>query len=270
MSRRIQISASLKLRRKYQRLLTSTWTARTLDEVLSILVEELAGSKLPFLAKNKRLGGNHQGFDGFDSNSLVVSTIHDFMKTLNVSALPHFPSRLPTRDRGPSARWRAKANRTWTLLVIQALGRLRGEIGFLRDCQSLLFLVTRHFLLPTLKSLNMEPEHDLLVHAMYMHTMLAWQDFPSHQYYLKSVLLDYLGETEQAGKSLLASFETTSPQDHDYLSKAQAYWSYLLDCGQYDKAKSFLLELYRTAPAVCLSEIQEMINDLFQFWSKKK
>jgi len=42
-----------KLKRKYQGLLTPRGTARTLDEVLSILVEELAGSKLPFLAKNK-------------------------------------------------------------------------------------------------------------------------------------------------------------------------------------------------------------------------
>jgi tetratricopeptide (TPR) repeat protein len=187
------------------------------------------------------------------------------MDTLSMKSLPPVPRKLPVRETKSLIPWRLRAEETSTLLIFQSLENLTGDTDFFRDTQSVLFLVARHFLLPVLKSRNLRPEHDLLINAMYMHIMLTWQDPPAHQYYLKSTLLDYLGLKEEARKSLLAAFETTSPQDHDFLTKAQAYWSYLLDCGRYDEAKAFVLQLYRTAPSTCLEEIQEMIKDLFQF-----
>ncbi len=262
----IKIAATPNLKRRYQKLLTSQWTARTLDEVLSLLAEELA-SFFPSKA------GNHEWTAASELSQVVVMMIQIHMKarkSVSPKALPPVPAILPSRDRTPLSSWSLKARRTWTFLVLQVLARLRGNVAFYRDCQSLLLLVAVHFLLPVLKSRHMQPEHNLLVHAMYMNIMIAWKDLPSHQYYLKSVLLDYLGDKEEARKSLLASFELTSPQDHDYLTKAQAYWSYLLDCDRYDEAKSFLLDLYRTSPASCLSEIEEMIKDLFQFLIREK
>jgi hypothetical protein len=254
----------------YRKLLASDWTVQSLDHTLILLWKELGHPKSSFLSEEKTLDGNQERSQRIDAKGIVVSRIQGFMDTLGIKTLPPVPVKLPVREWNSSSLWRQRAEETWTLLIFQSLENLVGEADLFRDTQSILFLVARHFLLPALKSRHMRPEHDLLINAMYMHIMLTWQDFPSHQYYLKSILMDYLDLEEEARKSLLAAFETTSPQDHDFLSKAQAYWSYLLDGGHYDKAEAFLLQLYRTAPSPCLEEIQEMIKDLFQFLLAKK
>jgi len=55
----------------------------------------------------------------------------------------------------------------------------------------------------------------------------------------------------------------TDPEDHDYLTLAQCYWSFLLENHRSEDAESFLLGVYRRAPRESLAEIREMIDDTF-------
>src|SRR5437867_44244 len=73
---------------------------------------------------------------------------------------------------------------------------LKGEMGFFRDLQSLLFLCSVHYLLPHLDKDSTRVEHDALLTTMHAHTVLCWSDDPGHMFYLLAALLGYLGEGE--------------------------------------------------------------------------
>jgi hypothetical protein len=157
----------------------------------------------------------------------------------------------------------ATALRASIYLAFQALFSIRGETGLFRDLQSLLYLHAVDWLLPQLRSAGFVPEHDLLLDAMGYHFTAVWRDNPAHQQYLISVLAGYVGDRELEESSLLASFRLTDPEDHDYLTLAQCYWSFLLENHRSEDAESFLLGVYRRAPRESLAEIREMIDDTF-------
>jgi hypothetical protein len=99
-----------------------------------------------------------------------------------------------------------------------------------------------------------------LLNALYSHTFLVWKNKPAHMYYLQSVVMDYLKEWPKRLKLLQQSLTLTSPTNHEFLTKVQSLWSDLLDLGDYQKAESFLLEVYRFALRDDLPEVQEMFH----------
>ena len=126
--------------------------------------------------------------------------------------------------------------------------------------KSLLFLCSVEELLPRLKKQRLLLEHDCLVNALFIHTILVWREEPSHLYYLQSVLMDYLEEYFSMLNLRSQSLRLTDVEDHSYLTKAQALWSDLMDFGKYKDAYSLLLYLTRYTPQSYQSEIEEMLS----------
>ena len=65
---------------------------------------------------------------------------------------------------------------------------------------------------------------------------------------------------EASREALFHSVLLTPPSDHDYLTRAQAYWSILIDTDTHDAARRFALRLYREAPESMLPEVAEMVR----------
>lgn len=129
------------------------------------------------------------------------------------------------------------------------------------DTQSLLFLCCIHYLLPQLQQHHLKPEHDCLLNAMYVHTLLVWRTQPAHLFYLQGLVMDYLGERVKKLDLLEHSLRLTPLDDHSYLTKATAYWADLMDLGKQKEALDFLLSLNRYSPEAYQSEIGEMITE---------
>ncbi len=154
-----------------------------------------------------------------------------------------------------------QAEKTWAYLALQALTGLDGDVGLLRDTQSLLFLCAVHHLLPQLRTQKLIAEHDFLIRAMYVHTLLAWRDSPEHLFYLQSVLMGYLGNEDRRLELLDLSLRLTPLDDHSHLTKAYALWCALLDHGQHKKALDLLLFLTKVSPPSYTDEITGMIAE---------
>jgi hypothetical protein len=243
---------------EYQNLLREDWSKNTQDDVLSLLwrlVEESATSSS--LAWRNVLEPTTEKFIGKDLNQQIIDHIRGFAKYLPRGVLPGVPACWSDRK---ATRSLAHAEKTWTYLVLQTLVHLDGATGFFRDAQSLLFLSAVHYLLPQLKSQRLLREHDCLLNAMYMHTMLVWRDQASHLFYLQGLIMDHLGKPKERLALLEQSLRLTPVDDHSYLTKATAYWSDLVELGEYAKARSFLLHLNRNSPESYLDEIGQMLE----------
>ena len=75
--------------------------------------------------------------------------------------------------------------------------------------------------------------------------------------------VEHSGDRTAALQFLLASIENSSPGDHDFVTKAQCYWSLLIEDGKTDQAKTFVLGLYRWAASKDLPEVKELVEETF-------
>jgi hypothetical protein len=260
----LEVSASQGNIQKYQSLLTREWTRRSLEEVLGLLWEEVEHSaraqQLPFaVVLNPESAAARREF-----NPTLVNQIRTFSGFFEHDIVPVMPSAQLLADTRKT-KTTAQAETAWAYLTLHTLVRLRGATGFFLDTQSLLFLVSVHHLLPTLKERAYLPEHDCLVNALHMHVMTAWLEQPEHFFYLLGVLMDYLGENDEKEAALRASLQLTPVDDESYLTKVQEYWFALSDAGKPEAAWSFLLSVYRNAPASYLEELEAMMAQVRQY-----
>jgi len=258
----ISVVSTPALRHKYKRLLSSDWKKCTLDEVLELLWKELDGlePRPPFF---EALNPNRSSISTSGFNTEVIEEIRHFRKHFHGNdVIPPVPHKLSVRKSGRS---RAQAETAWTYLILENLAHLEGETGFLADTQSLLFLLAIDFLLPVLDDAGDSEARDCLLNALYMHTFVTWTQDPqrqAHHFFLQAALMDYLGRPELSRDNLLYSLNITPVEDHSFLTKVQAYVFSLMDSGDNDEAKRFLMKLYRHAPESYLAELQEMIDNL--------
>lgn len=99
---------------------------------------------------------------------------------------------------------------------------------------------------------------------MFTHSLIAWHDNPAHQNQLFSIVFDNMGFHEAVIECLYIAFRLTAQEDHDYLTKAQAYWAALIDAEMFDKAKEFSLRLLRNSSEKHFDEIKEIIELSFE------
>jgi hypothetical protein len=258
----IRVISTPSLRHKYNRLLCSEWKKATLDDVLELLWKEVDAPepRPPFFGI---LNPDRSSIPSSGFNTEVIDEIRHFRRHFQGHDLiPPVPEEFSTRKSG---RLRAQAETTWTYLVLENLARLRGETGFFADSQSLLFLLAIDFLLPGLDSAGDSEARDCLINALYMHTFVTWTQDPqrqAHHFFLQAALMDYLGSPELRRENLRYSLNITPIEDHSFLTKVQAYVFSLIDSGENDEAKRFLMKLYRNAPEAYLAELQEMIDEV--------
>jgi len=251
----------------YHSLLMKEWTQGTLEKVLRLLWEEISDNgELDTLSFRDVLCPDVAARPVRGVHQEVVQRIAAFAGFFRVNG--KIPS-VPSPQAWAVARRNsllARAEATWTYLVLHALVGLRGEVGFFHDTQSLLFLTAVHYLLPALKEHGHMAEHDCAINALLMHIHTVWSlgDQQEHAYYLRSVLMDYLGDKDGAAESLRLSVALTPQDDESYLTQVQQYAFALLDSGRVRQSLEFLLATYRNAPEPYLDELKEMTMCIYR------
>ena len=252
----LTVSSSARLRSRYRKLLLGDWSRDTLEAVLQLLwdlVRDSAeGMTEPWIEVLRPRPRRARTFDPD-----VLSRIRAFADLLPDPGFPAVPASLPAGRPGEGPR---QAERSWTFLVLQSLAAVRGDVALLGDTQSLLFFADLHFLLPGLKEQGCGPEHDCLLNALDMHLWLVWRDEPPQLLYLRSQLMDYLGQGGRRDRMLLESFRLTPPEDHTFLTKAQDYWSNLVEERRLKEAMDFLFTVRERSLPSHREEIGQMVD----------
>lgn len=81
---------------------------------------------------------------------------------------------------------------------------------------------------------------------------------------------DLIGDKDRAKHLLWASLQATAVDAHEYLSRAQSYWSMLMEEGAYEEAQRFVLGLYRRGREEDLVEIKELVEITFSSTRKHR
>lgn len=247
------ISPTSAMRERYRALLRGDWTDSSQRAVLGLVREviERNNAKLVFSWEQSSRPKT------YPIPPAAQDYLKDFLERTNTGLTVPMPEHV---DEGTDLE--RLAYQAAVFATFQSRVGVRGDVAFLRDLQSLLLLISVHVLLPKLAK-NVRHAHDLLWNAFAAHVHL-WVDVPAHLHYLWGVLLDAVGQRARARDMLLASCHDTNPRDHDYLTKAQAYWSALIEEGRLPEAKGFVLDLYRRAPEADLAEIEQLVNLTFK------
>jgi hypothetical protein len=258
MSTTIEVQASDREFALYKTLVDSDWNKRSQEGVLGVLwaviAKSAASSKWEW-SSVFRFPAEKDTVNAL--NQEIIEKIRSLSEMLTEASIPTISSVFSSKK----TKAITLAEKTWAYLMLPSLVQLKGEAGFFLDLQSLLYLSTVHYLLPLLDKQDTRAEHDCLLNAMYVHTILAWRGQPSHMFYLQSALMGRLGQDRRRLELLDLSLGLTPISDHSYLTKANAYWIELLELGDREAAMKFLLNLNRIAPISYQDEIREMIEE---------
>ena len=257
MSNQFQIAPSAAQRSRYRDLLQEDFSEDSLEETLKLLrrVLETSGFRILFDWEEPIQTGKRPPY------KIPVAAndyLQEFLERSNASLPDDMPEEISERTV-----LERRTSEAAVLITFQSRETLTGDLGLLRDVQSLLFQNCVHVLSPRLMARGLDQANSYLLHALYAHAQLAWTDRPTHQHYLLSVLYEHAGDAEAAMNLLLASLHSSAVDDHDFLTKAQSYWSLLVEAQRVDDAKSFILELYRRASPGDLAEIQELLDQTY-------
>jgi hypothetical protein len=151
-----------------------------------------------------------------------------------------------------------QALRLTAYLTLRAHNKLVGDVAFFRDLQALAFHAAMHFILPAVGAKD-PAEHAILLHALALFPLEYLASDPAQCYYLFSMLYGYRKDTQMRLHLLEEAFRLTRPDDHTFLTRAQEYWSELLDAGREEEAESFLFSLHRWALPSQQDEVREMM-----------
>jgi tetratricopeptide (TPR) repeat protein len=253
----VTVRATAPLRRAYRELLAGEWDESTLPRALDLLELLLAtgGVALAPVASGVR-----RAQKPFPLPPDASAILRDFMECLSDGVLPPLPP--GGEPPGKPSELAQVAERTRLLLNVQMFFAFQGDVGLLRDTQSLAFHAVLDVLLPRLRAEKLDDERALTMNALGAHLALEWQDDPAHRAVLQAALLEHVGAADAAGRHLEHAFRSTPPDAREYLSLAQAYWFSMIDRGQHVEAEAFLLDLYRNAPSEALPEVREMMANV--------
>jgi len=269
----IKLRATKKHKKIYREILSSNWSQQTIVDCFSLTNDFLNTSKYPV--------GYSEVSSQLRIEQLISQDLPSYLSPLSsLSAnIPKSPTRIPKRrskDKIEKHNLTNEAIYDLSFPLPLSFGlfnkgddiKIIGDLGFLRDIQSLTFIMITEYLIPQLNKDKMNEEKNYVIFVLFVHTLVTWYDNPSHQNYLLSILFDELGIKESHRICLYNAFKLTSPDEHDYLTKAQSYWSALMDEELYEEAKHFVTILTRTANKEHLEEIEEITELTFQLGKK--
>lgn len=247
----------------YHRLLMAEWNSHLTDEVLQLLWSLMGGRQTThdtslFASLDPESNGALSASE-FEAILLRIGEAAKFL--LSRLDLPALPSNYaPAKRLSKLARQSIQLS---TYLTLQAHASVSGDTDFFVDVQSLAFQAATHFALPNLRDRH-PAEHSILLHAaaLFPYEYLSFDQ--SHFCYMMSMIHGYLGNTDKRLQFLHDAFRLTPREDHSYLTKAQEYWSELLDHDRGAEAEDFLFSLHWRSPPLQRDEVREMIAAAFK------
>lgn len=133
--------------------------------------------------------------------------------------------------------------------------------GFYRDVRSIVFRLAVEHLLPTL--LGREPGYAyFLAGTLSEFARTEWDDQPQHRDTLLAELFEQLGRKDEARGLRESALHATSPEAHEYLTKAQTLIHTLLDLDEVDAAERELFRVIRATSGEQDEELQGMLRDI--------
>ncbi|MCP4107121.1 MAG: hypothetical protein GY749_16535 [Desulfobacteraceae bacterium] len=261
----IKLKADNYHKKQYKKLLCSEWRHDTVKDLFLLTDNFLNSGGLP-VSYSKRPDAAE-----WEKNMLpYISLISD---QIGAEYFPAVPKKIPERKSVTKIyRHRLVSEAVYNLTFPLSLKsgefrnqtiKLNGDTDFLKDLKSLTVLLALNCIIPELAKERMKEEHDYIICILFLNTLITWHDNPAHQNYLLSVLFDKIGRSDMYRAFLYNSFRLTSPEDHDYLTKAQAYWSALIDEKMFDEAEDFVLKLLKNSGEEHFEEIKEIISLTF-------
>jgi hypothetical protein len=259
----IAISSSSESISEYQRLLVSEWRKSFPEEVLALLWSVIS------IKSTTSFDDRHKGLEQLlnpDNTSefpeqlfqTAIDRIKEVKKFIRIPSLPELPEAYEAPKRMAKSVW--LANRLASYLALPAHAPIEGDMDFFVDIQALAFQAAIHYALPAVNETH-PAEFSILVHSATIYAFSYMSHDPSHYAYMISMLYDYLGDEDLRLRLLYTSFRFTSPGDHSFLTKAQEYWSELLDRRRYEEAENFLFSLQWWSLPGQKEEVREMFID---------
>ncbi len=266
------------LKEQYRKLLSTVWSPGTVRDALDLADAFLNASPAPlgFSTFLRAIGKSGKEKSHQLSDFFVPSRFLNYLKELSIQInggnIPALPERMPKRKSPAKIK---ESERVFEIIynlsfpafserMNESLGPPKRNIAFFRDIQSLLFFLTAEYILPEMRKKRMKEESDFASLIMFSHCLICWHKNPAHQNQLLSVLFNALGFQEAATERLYNAFRLTAPDEHDYLTKAQAYWTALMDAREFDKAEEFVLRLLRRSPEEHFEELKEIVELNFE------
>jgi len=261
----IRLKADKEHKRQYKKLLSSEWSADTVKDSFLLTDDFLNSGGIP-VSYSKKTAATDWKTDILPYRSLISLQIND-------EHFPVIPEKIPQRKSVSKIYRRnlvseAVYNLTFPLSV--KIGefknqpvKLEGDTDFLKDLKSLIILLASNYIIPELTKERMKEERDFIISILFLNTLITWHDNPAHQNYLLSVLFDKLGWSDLYRLYLHNAFKLTPPEEHDYLTKAQAYWSALIDENMFTEAEDFALKLLKNSKEEHFEEIKEIVSLTF-------
>lgn len=265
---RIRVVAPPHLVEGYQRLLLSDYSYQSALSACALIRQtlSLSGSSVEFSwEREARIKAQREKTKATIVAPNAAEYVREFLGVLDSEAT--IPDELPTR-KGQQVQLAHHVQEAGVFLLAQRQLELSGAVHFLRDLQSQLYLHSLHGLAPELRRGRMRKELDLLHQILWVHTKLVWDDNPAHKFFLLSELHLAAGDIDKAKDALLASFRLTERVEHDWITKAQSYWSVLIETEDYDGARDFILRVLRQAPFEHFQELVEMVDDTYALRSE--
>lgn len=260
-------------RQRYQQLLTDEWSWTTLVATKDFLFEQLerAGLRLRFADADEEPPPEKPSL--YPIPASASDDLRDHLESLNYHLNLEYEKRRQSRRPAAADRDRERLALSVSLLLAFPAWPLRsdtagepirpeiaGNVDFFDDGRSILYLCAAHELLPELEGPRWSSARTGLLHAMYTHTSLVWQKSPAHQHYLYSVFFDCIGQPEQAAEELFRAFTSTAPAEHDYFTRAFAYWAYEAERGKIEEATRFAFRLHREVPREYLVDAEDLVR----------
>ncbi len=257
-----KIVASAGMKNRFRDLLEEDFVEPTLHECLALFRQLLnsSGHTIVFEWEEKPVRGRKQPYP---IPAAATDYLRDYLEQANDGAATALPEHVPDRTSLERQTWVAGV-----CLTFQSRVRLEGDGGFARDVQSLLYQLCLHVLSPKLVARGLADANAFLLNALFAHAKSVWTDRPEHQTYLLATLYEHTGQHEEALSQLEASIRYASRTDHDFITKAQSYWSMLIELGRISEAFRFVLRLHRTAAEKDLPELEELVMETSEILSK--
>jgi hypothetical protein len=268
----IAISSSSASISEYQRLLVSEWRKGFPEDVLALLWSVISiKSTSPSGDRHNALEQllNPENTSDFPEQLFQASIdrLKEVRRFIRIPRLPELPDEYEAPRRMSKTVW--LANRLASYLALPAHAPIEGDVGFFADIQALAFQAAIHQALPAVNKTH-RAEFSILVHSATIYAFSYMSHDPSHYAYMISMLYDYLGDEDLSLQFLYTSFRFTSPSDHSFLTKAQEFWSELLDRRRYEEAENFLFSLQWWALPSQKEEVREMFIDAMEHILRQK
>ncbi len=256
----LRVVASEKNVSDYRDLLLAEWGKQLPQKVLGLLWSTVESQQTN--QEGKLLKLLNPGVNGAFPTELfrgIADRVGYATRFMRFQDLPALPQPYDPGSRLSVAGW--QANRLTAYITLQSSADLSGDVDFFRDVQSLAFQAALHFVLSPASRGKRLPEHTILLHALLVFPLQYLAVDPAHYCYLISMIHGYMGNVEQRLSFLDASFRFTRPDDHSFLTKAQEYWSELIDERRVREAEEFLFSLHWWCLPSQQEEVREMMVD---------